>query len=131
VGLHSVETRQKAGVLFETSVPLKAGASIGLGPAEVDGYSQIGILVLSDQSFVVSLFEAEVSGGPYVLSQTYTAVSSSNVQSGPFPLVAAGPGFMVAQRFFVTGSFLKATIQNTSAFPETILSARFLGIPEP
>lgn len=121
MGLHSVETRQKVGVLFGTDVPLKAGASIGLGPAEVDGYTQVAILVLSDQPFTVSIFEAEVPEGPYVLSQTYSSVSSG----------AAGPGFMVAQRFVVTGSFLKATIQNTSGIPETVLSAKFLGIPMP
>lgn len=130
MGLHSVQTRQKAAVLFETSTPLKAGASVGLGPSKVSGYSSVGVLVLADQTFTVSIFEAEVAGGPYVLSQTYSSVSSSNVQSGPFPLVAAGPGFMVAQKFFVTGSFLKVTIQNTG-FPETILSARFVGIPAP
>jgi hypothetical protein len=131
VGLTSVQTRQKSDVLFQTQVPLKAGASIGLGPAECDGFSSLSILAVSDQPFTITLFEALVPGGPFVQTQVFTSVSSSGVQSGPFPLVAAGPGFAIAQKFFVTGSFVKATVQNTGSVAETLLSAVVRGNPTP
>lgn len=117
----AVQTRQKNDVLFSSETPIGAGASIGFGPKEIDGFAETSILVLSDQPFSINLFEASFPDGPYQLSQSYTSVSSGNPAAGN----------MVAQRFFVTGSFLKMTLDNTSGAPETVLSLLVQGIPLP
>lgn len=122
MGLTAVQTRQKTGVLFSSERPIDAGASVGFGPAEIDGYSSISILILSDQPFSINLFEAGIVGGPYELSQSFTSTSSG---------VGIGPGFMIAQRFIPTGSFLRMTLQNLSAARQMILSLLVQGNPAP
>lgn len=98
--------------------PLAGNASLGFGPVEVDGYAEIGVLVIADQAFTVTFFEGILPAGPFLLTQTFVAVAS-------------GALFVVAQRFAPTGLFMKMTIANNSATPESILSLLVQGIPLP
>lgn len=96
--------------------PLGAGASIGFGPVEIDGYSAISVLAISDQPFTVTFFEGIIPAGPFPVTQTFASV-------------AAGTGFVVAQRFAPVGSYLKMTILNNAGVPETVLSLVVQGVP--
>jgi hypothetical protein len=98
--------------------PLAGNASRGFGSAAIDGYATIATLIISDQPFTATFFEAILSTGPFGLSQTFVAVASGGL-------------FVVAQRFSPVGSFMKMTVANNSTSPEKVLSLLVQGVPCP
>lgn len=99
-------------------VPLEGSAFRSSGPVEVAGYAAIIVLIVSDQPFTVTFFEAVLPDGPFVLSQTFAAAASGSL-------------FVVSQKFAPVGSYMTMTLTNNSTAPETELGLLVQGVPAP
>lgn len=101
----SIETRQKAEVLFQTEVPLGVGGTFEGPVRQVDGYAQIAILGISDEPFTIEVFEAVnvTPDGAGRFVKTQGTLSSSVV----------GSQSVISTQVAPFGKFMKMLLTNT------------------
>jgi hypothetical protein len=125
--MFTVQGRQKVGLLFPVRPPnapdpfpalLAAGAAATYGPFELDGYSTVTILAVSDKPFTIAVVESVIPTGPFIQTQSFASAAVGALQ-------------VVQKRFAPSGAFGKATLTNTGAAPQTQISILGQGIPLP
>lgn len=116
--VESIQTRQRAELLFHTDETLGAGGSFApMDTRLVAGYNAVAFFAVSDQPFEIRVLEGCSKAGRFVVTETLASV-------------AAGANQVVCERVLPCGPLMRVALANLGA-PQQSLSFCALGIPEP
>lgn len=114
-----MSTRQKADLLIENHSLLPAGETFTSPVRQVDGYSALNILAISNEPFTVTVFMACTDDGPFAAVEQF-------VSGADFTTLFQ----MVCERIASCGMFARIEVQNTSGNPQEQFELCLTGLPE-
>ncbi len=121
-----VPTRQKQDVLWELpkdatgkTLPIAAGVTVELETRLVEGYAELRLLAIMDQTFTIEVFEACSPEGTFVRIATFTSVAA-------FPVAA---GQRICDRHNPCGRLARLVVTNTGGAPTTSQELCGSGLP--